>query len=87
MAYRIEYTPAFERSFRRLPRDVQVRVSRKISALASEPRPPGSRKLHGTADLWRIRVGPYRVLYQIQDAVLLVVLIEVAHRREVYRNL
>jgi mRNA interferase RelE/StbE len=60
-------------------------VVEKIEALAIDPRPDGSKKLHATDEVWRVRVGPYRVLYRISDPELVVVVIRVAHRREAYR--
>jgi mRNA interferase RelE/StbE len=59
-------------------------VTGAISSLQSNPRPAGCKKLAGNADYYRIRVGDYRVLYEIRDRVLLVLVIKVGHRREVY---
>jgi len=65
-------------------RDVQ-RIIESIQALADDPRPPQSRKLSG-AEKYRLRCGVYRVLYEIQDDVLVVCIVKVGHRKEVYRN-
>lgn len=65
-------------------RDVQ-RIIADIAELAINPRPPQSRKLSG-AEKYRLRCGAYRVLYEIQDAVLIVCVVKVGHRREVYRS-
>ena len=87
MTSRIEFRPAALRDFKSLPRDVLDRVSRKISALAENPRPSGVEKLAGSEEhLYRIRVGDYRILYAIQEKVLLIIIIKVRHRREVYRG-
>lgn len=87
MTYRIEFRPAARRDLKDLPRDVLDRVSRKISALAENPRPLGVEKLSGSEeDFYRIRVGDYRVLYRIEDKVLLIIIIKSRHRREVYRG-
>ena len=87
MTYRIEFRPAARRDLKDLPRDVLDRVSRKISALAENPRPLGVEKLSGSEeDFYRIRVGDYRVLYRIEDKVLLIIIIKARHRREVYRG-
>ena len=64
-------------------RDIQ-RILTDIAALANDPRPPQSRKLSGS-EKYRLRCGTYRVLYEIQDAVLIVCIVKVGHRREVYR--
>jgi len=63
------------------------RVDAAILALADNPRPAGCVKLSGLSDLWRIRVGDYRVVYEIRDRQLIVLIVGVAHRREIYRNL
>ncbi len=65
-------------------RDVQ-RILAAIADLANEPRPPQSRKLSGS-EKYRLRCGVYRVLYEIQDAVLIVCIVKVGHRKEVYRS-
>ena len=65
-------------------RDVQ-RIIAEIAELANDPRPPQSRKLSGS-EKYRLRCGVYRVLYEIQDAVLIVCVVKVGHRREVYRS-
>lgn len=84
--YRIAVAPRAERDVLSVPADVLRRLIPKIDALAKNPRPPGSKKLRGAEDNYRLRVGDYRVLYQIQDRVLLVLVLSVAHRREVYRR-
>jgi mRNA interferase RelE/StbE len=83
--YRILLERAVERDLRRLSAEIHDRIIRAIQGLARNPRPPGCRKLTGTENDWRIRVGDYRVVYDIDDAVRLVRVIRVRHRREVYR--
>lgn len=83
--YRIEFTPRAARDFRNLPTAGQKRLAGRIDSLARQPRPAGVVKLRGAQDLFRIRVGEYRILYQIQDAALLVVIVRVGHRKEIYR--
>jgi len=61
------------------------RVGEAIRALAAHPRPPGCKKLAGNADYYRIRVGDYRVLYDVRDRDVLVLVIKTGHRREAYR--
>ena len=60
------------------------RLKVAIDALADDPRPPGVKKLKGTDDTWRIRVGSYRVLYDVLDDELIVFVIHVAHRKDAY---
>ena len=66
------------------PRD-RLQVSRRIAALAENPRPPGCKLLRGRDGVYRLRFGDHRVLYRVEDARLVVLVIRVAHRREVYR--
>lgn len=87
MAYRIETKPSAQKAFERLPKEVQGRIAPKIDSLAENPRPHGSEKLAGGADLHRIRVGSYRVIYEIYDNVLLVLVVKIAPRGSVYRGL
>ena len=86
-SYRIEVSATAERQIRKLRRQDQVRVLRAILALATEPAPPGSRKLRGYDDLFRIRVGTYRVLYRVAGRRLLIIILKIGHRREIYRSL
>lgn len=82
MPHRIELAPAAAREFRKLPRAAQMRIGRRIEQLATDPRPDGVRKLSDGS--YRIRIGDYRVLYQIHDAQLLIVVIRVRHRKDAY---
>jgi mRNA interferase RelE/StbE len=86
VAYRVEVAPHAERQLRRLPKSIQMRLTTRMKALADEPRPPGVEKLAGEENLYRIRVGDYRIIYAIEDEVLLVLVVTVGHRREVYRH-
>lgn len=83
--YKVELAPRARRDLAALPRDVQARLGSAIDGLADEPRPPGARKLRGD-DAWRVRVGDYRILYDIEDARLRVLVLAMGHRREVYRR-
>ena len=87
MRYRIEFSLKAEREFKKLPRPVQVRLKTHIDVLAEEPLPPGAEKLSGEYRLFRVRVGDYRIIYAIEDEVLLVLVVKVGHRRDVYRGL
>ena len=86
MRYEIEFRPSARKELLALPRRDQVRVGRSVEKLADEPRPAGVKKLEGADDLYRIRAGDYRVIYQIQDAVLVVLVVRIGHRRDVYRR-
>lgn len=85
MTYRIELSSAARRQLRRLTPGMQARIRTRIDALAEDPRPPGCEKLAAGRGEYRIRVGDHRVIYEIHDEVLLVLVIEVGHRREIYR--
>ncbi len=83
--YRLEFTPGADRQFRKLPKQVQARLSPHIDALTQNPRLLGAEKLTGE-EAYRLRVGDYRILYEVHDKVLLVLVVKVGHRREVYRK-
>lgn len=83
--YRIELRPAAVRALRKLDPQVRARVRGAIALLAQDPRPPGARALQGRPGL-RVRVGDYRILYTVQDQVLLVVVVQIGHRREIYER-
>jgi mRNA interferase RelE/StbE len=85
MPHRVEVSGAAAQDLAALPRDVLTRVREAVDLLQDQPRPPGVKKLrpHGPH---RIRVGDYRVLYDIHDAQKLVMILRVRHRREVYRR-
>lgn len=85
MVYRISIDPAAMRELKKLTPRVRQEVVDAIDALATEPRPDGVRKLSNSRNSYRIRVGDYRVLYRIMDKELLVLVVKVAHRRDVYR--
>jgi mRNA interferase RelE/StbE len=87
MNYAIEFRPAARRDLAKLPRQMQRRISAKIDALAADPRPANCIKIAGIANSFRIRVGDYRVVYEIHDDRRLVIVFIVAHRRESYRGL
>ncbi len=78
---------AAKREIADLPGKVRVRVGAAIDGLAEDPRPNGVEPIQGLAGYYRVRVGDYRVLYSVADAVLVVTVTRVRHRREVYRGL
>jgi mRNA interferase RelE/StbE len=81
--YRIELRPAAVRALRKIDPRIRDRIHGAIALLASDPRPPASRQLKGRPG-HRVRVGDYRIIYTIQDDVLLIVVVTVGHRRDVY---
>jgi mRNA interferase RelE/StbE len=83
--YRVIVERSAEKDLKRLSTAVRARVAPALIALATNPRPTGSRKLAGSKSDWRIRVGDYRVVYEIADEIRIVRVNRVRHRREVYR--
>ena len=82
MAYQIEFSPASRRQFKKLPRSVQSTLAERIDTLAQEPLPKDAKKLSVSArDLWRVREGDYRIVYEVREAVLVVLVVKVGHRR------
>jgi len=84
--YEVKFTKGARKMFRKLSQQLQDRIQTKIDDLAIEPRPNGVKKLKGEENSYRIRVGDYRVIYDIFDDVLLVSVVEVGHRSEVYKD-
>jgi mRNA interferase RelE/StbE len=84
--YRIEIERQPQRALKRCPPDLLRRLADAIDALAADPRPPGCKKLAGQRDHWRVRVGDWRIVYIIEDDVLLVVIVEVTPRGSAYRK-
>jgi mRNA interferase RelE/StbE len=84
-SYEIRFRKSVAKDLDPIPkRDVQ-RILSAIKSLANDPRPPQSKKLSG-AEKYRLRCGVYRVLYEIQDAILVVCVVKVAHRKDAYRD-
>ncbi len=86
MIYEVKFTKGARKMFKKLSQELQDRIQTKIDDLAIEPRPNGVKKLKGEENSYRIRVGDYRVIYDIFDDVLLVSVVEVGHRSEVYKD-
>ncbi len=84
--YQVEIARRAVRSIARLPRNDQIRVRTAIDLLATEPRPPRCVALVGEDSVYRVRVGDYRIIYEVIDRRLVVQVVRVAHRRDVYRN-
>ena len=84
MKYSVEFSRRAARQIDGLETDLRVRVIKRIEALSDNPRPPGVQKLSGSEGDYRIRIGDYRVVYEIRDALLMVLIMKVAHRRQVY---
>ena len=84
--YKVLFKPSADRRLQKLPHDVQRRIVGEVVMLAHNPRPAGVAKLTGDENLWRIRIGDYRVVYEIHDDQLIVLVLPAAHRKDVYRG-
>jgi mRNA interferase RelE/StbE len=87
VAYRVEFTTAAWRDVQALPPNIRPRINASILAVAESPRHPGAERLQGGSGLLRVRVGAYRMIYQVDDAQQVVTIARVRHRRDVYRGL
>lgn len=85
MSYAISYVPSAAKAIRKLDQSTARRLLDAIGALASDPRPSGCLQLKGGGGEFRIRVGDHRIVYDVQDDELVVLVLRVGHRREVYR--
>jgi len=84
--YQVLLTTSAEKELKRLPRQMVARIISRLEHLATDPRPPGCKKLKGGDREWRIRVGDYRTVYTIDDAKSLVEATRIRHRSEVYER-
>ena len=87
MSYHIKIKKSARHELASLPRPDRRRVARAISALADDPRPRGARKIVATDDSYRIHVGDYRIVYEIQEDVLLILIVKIGNRKDIYRKL
>ena len=86
MTYQVALAPAAARQLRKFDPQVRRRVQAAIELLATEPRPPAATRLVGGAGEWRVRTGDYRIVYEIQEERLLVLVLSAGHRREIYQR-
>ncbi|BAY96112.1 plasmid stabilization system [Tolypothrix tenuis PCC 7101] len=86
MTYQVEFTRKASKQLAKLPENVQQRIKIKVEEIAENPRPSGVVKLENSNNRYRIRVGDYRVLYEIIDDLLIVTVVKIGHRREVYQD-
>lgn len=84
--YRLLFKPSAERAFLALSKDMRERIDKRLMVLHETPRPPGIKALTGEPGVYRLRVGDYRVLYEVHDDQVVVLVLKIGHRREVYRK-
>jgi mRNA interferase RelE/StbE len=87
LSYRLEFVSSASREFLALPAAIRERIDKRLVALKENPRPAGVKALQGQEGLWRIRIGGYRVVYQIDDRQRLITVTRVRLRATVYRRL
>jgi len=81
--YTVLILPSAQKQLSKLPNAIATRIEDKLMELEQDPRPPGCKKLKGR-EAWRIRIGDYRAIYEINDGKLIVTVITIGHRRDVY---
>lgn len=84
--YNIEFKPSAAKALRDLDARNRRLVADRIDALSMDPRPPGSEKIKGEVSTYRIRSGDFRVIYDVNDEVVLVLVLRIGNRRDVYRK-
>ncbi len=87
MKYRIEVKRSAAKALKKIPKPDRKRVSEKIDSLAEKPPNPDITKMKGNNPFHKVRIGNYRIIYEIQDDVLLILIVKIGHRKDIYRNL
>ena len=87
MSYAIELTPRARKFLNQVPRKIAGQIVAKLELLIDEPRPRGCEKLKPERNRFRIHSGNYRIIYEVQDKVLVILVIKIGHRQDVYKNL
>lgn len=85
MSWQVVILPRAQKDLAKIPSPFYESIKKRILSLGEDPRPSGCQKLKGRERAWRIRAGDYRVIYEIDDASVLVTVVDVGHRREIYR--
>ena len=85
MAYHIDFRPSALRALKKLPVAIRRRIAETLTSLANQPFPQGVKKLINEDNVYRVRVGDYRIVYQVEAGKLLILVLRIGHRKEVYR--
>lgn len=85
-SYQIEWKNSARKELKKLPPEVIRKIIDAVESLADNPQPPNCRKLVGSERTWRIRVGDYRIIYNIFSSILIIEIVRVAHRKDAYRD-
>ncbi|MEI6478354.1 MAG: type II toxin-antitoxin system RelE/ParE family toxin [bacterium] len=86
-AYKLLYARLVKKELKKIPQDYREKIIGKIRALVHDPFPPGAVTLQGASGLFRIRSGDYRIIYEVRDSELIILVIKIGHRKEVYRKI
>jgi mRNA interferase RelE/StbE len=84
--YKIEFAKAAEKQFAVLQKQDLKKIAKRIEKLASNPFPPDCKKLEGSDDIYRVRQGDYRILYSVFEKKLVVLVLKIGHRKEIYKK-
>jgi len=87
MTYTIKFRPAVEKSLKKLPKNELIRIKGKIDALAENLPDPATTKMKGNNKFHKIRSGDYRIIYEIHDAALVILVAKIGHRKDIYKHL
>ena len=87
MSYRIDFKRSAAKTLRKIPQADRKRIADKIDSLSENPPNPETTKMKGSNPFHKIRVGVYRIVYEIHDDVLLILVVKIGHRKDIYRNL
>ncbi|MGE5279000.1 MAG: type II toxin-antitoxin system RelE family toxin [Acidobacteriota bacterium] len=87
MAYEVRLKPSAQRALRKLPREIQRRIARRLDNLADDTRPAGCERLAGAEGLYRVRAGDCRIVYEVDDDAIVVLVVAIGDRSDVYRAL
>ncbi len=85
--YQVQLKASVEKAYAKLPDKAKKRIAGRLRSLEDDPRPPGVKKLEGADGLYRIREGDFRIVYTIEDGILLVLVLKIGDRKDVYREL
>ena len=87
MKYRIEFKRSAAKAFKKIPKSDQKRISEKIDTLAEKLPNPDTTKMKGNNPFHKVRIGDYRIIYEIQNNLMVIMVVKIGHRKDIYRNL
>lgn len=85
MRYSVQIKPSAEKSFAKLNKSEQIKILKALESLENNPRPKGVKKLKSSLSLYRIRTGNYRIIYSIDNDIVLITVVKIGHRKEIYK--